>query len=162
MVLMAASNRPPEELILDQLTYIKTADPAQTEGITKMLKDLEPAFARLKQGKAPDDEKIMGVPAHYWKSWKGVESAKVAGSLKGLPVLVLQGGRDYQVTQVDYDAFRAALRGHANTAFHLYPDLNHCFQKGKGKAVPAEYFKSAFVDQRVIDDIARWVRSIRG
>ena len=159
---MAASNRPPEELILDQLTYIKTADPAQAEGITKMLKDLEPAFARLKQGKAPDDEKIMGVPAHYWKSWKGVESAKVAGSLKGLPVLVLQGGRDYQVTQVNYDAFRAALRGHANTAFHLYPDLNHCFQKGKGKAVPAEYLKSAFVDQRVIDDIARWVRSIRG
>jgi dienelactone hydrolase len=162
MILLAASNRPPEELLLDQLTYIKTADPAQAEGITKMLKDLEPAFARLKQGKALDDEKIMGVPARYWKSWKGVESARVAGSLKGLPVLVLQGGRDYQVTQVDYDAFRAALRGHANTAFHLYPDLNHCFQKGKGKAVPAEYFKPAIVDQRVIDDIARWVRSIRG
>jgi uncharacterized protein len=162
MILLAASNRPPDELLRDQLAYVKTADPAQAEGTNKLLKDIEAGFARLKGGKAPDDEKIMGIPARYWKSWQGVESAKVAGSLKGLPVLVLQGGRDYQVTQVDYDAFRAALRGHANTAFHLYPDLNHCFQKGKGKAVPAEYFKPAVVDQRVIDDIAKWVKTIRG
>jgi fermentation-respiration switch protein FrsA (DUF1100 family) len=100
--------------------------------------------------------------ARYWKSWQGVESAKIAGSLKRVPALVLQGGRDYQVTQVDYDAFRTALRGRPNTAFHLYPDLNHLFQKGKGKAVPPEYLKPAPVDRRVIDDIAKWVKSIRG
>jgi dienelactone hydrolase len=162
MILLAASNRPPEELLRDQFAYLKSVDSAQAEAVNKLQKEVETGFDRIKSGKVRDDEMIMGVSARYWKSWQGVESAKVAGSLKSLPALVLQGGRDYQVTQVDYDAFRAALRGHANTAFHLYPDLNHLFQKGKGKAVPQEYLKPASVDLRVIDDIARWVRSIRG
>jgi dienelactone hydrolase len=161
IILLAASNRPPDQLIRDQLNYIKTAVPAQSDAVGKMQKGVEAGFARLKEGKAKDDEKIMGVPAHYWKSWQNVESAKIAGGIKRLPALVLQGGRDYQVTETDYDAFRTALRGRPNTAFHLYPDLNHLFQKGKGKAVPAEYLKPAFVDQRVIDDIATWVKSIR-
>ena len=104
----------------------------------------------------------MGASPRFWKSWQGIESARIAGELKGVPFLVLQGGRDYQVTRVDYDAFHAALRGRPNTAFHLYPDLNHLFQKGKGKAVPAEYLKPAFVDQRVVEDIAKWVKSLRG
>ncbi len=39
---------------------------------------------------------------------------------------------------------------------------NHLFQKGKGKAVPSEYLKPAEVDPRVIDDIAKWVKSIWG
>jgi fermentation-respiration switch protein FrsA (DUF1100 family) len=97
----------------------------------------------------------------YWKSWLAIDPARLAGSLKGLPVLVLQGGRDYQSTQADFEGFRTALRGRPNTAFHLYPDLNHLFQKGKGKAIPSEYLKPAPVDPRVIDDIARWVKSIR-
>jgi dienelactone hydrolase len=161
IVLLAASNRPPEELLHEQLAYVKSVDSAQAEEVGKIQKDVEAGFARLRSGKANDDEKIMGVSARYWKSWQGIESARIAGSLKGLPALVLQGGRDYQVTQVDFDAFRTALRGRPDTAFHLYPDLNHLFQKGKGKAVPQEYLKPAPVDPRVIDDIAKWVRSIR-
>jgi uncharacterized protein len=115
----------------------------------------------MKAGKARDDETIMGAPVRYWKSLQSIDSAKIAGALKGVPVLVLQGGRDYQVTQADFEGFRTALRGRPNTALHLYPDLNHLFQKGKGKAVPNEYLKPGPVDQRVVDDIAKWVKSIR-
>lgn len=161
IILMAASNRSPEQLLRDQLTYIKSVDPEQAEATDKLLKNVEAGFARLKAGKAKDDEMIMGASVRYWKSWQGVESARIAGSLKQLPILVLQGGRDYQVTQVDFDAFRTALRGRPNTAFHLYPDLNHLFHKGGGKAVPKEYLKPGQVDQRVIEEVARWIRSLK-
>jgi len=161
IILMAASNRPPQELLKEQLAYVKSVDPKQAEEVAKIEKEVESGFARIKSGKIKDDEKIMGAPVRYWKSWQAVESAKVAGSLKGVPALVLQGGRDYQVTEVDFNAFRAALKGRPNTAFHLYPDLNHCFQKGKGKATPQEYLKPAPVDAKVVEDIARWVRSIK-
>ena len=43
-------------------------------------------------------------------------------------------------------------------AFKFYPDLNHLFMTGKGKAVPAEYEKSGFVSEAVVDDIAAWVK----
>lgn len=159
VILMAASNRPPHELIRDQLDHIKKVDLDQALELAKD-KTIDDALARMKAGKARDDEKILGASVYYWKSMATVQSARLAGSLK-LPVLVLQGARDYQVTEVDFDAFRQALKGRPNTAFHLYPDLNHCFQKGEGKATPAEYGKPAMVDERVIRDVSAWIRSIR-
>jgi len=161
IILLAAASRPVEEGLREQLNYVKSVDHDQAEEVGKIQKQLEDAFARMKAGKARDDEIIMGAPVRYWKSWQAIDPARHAASLKGLPVLVLQGGRDYQSTQADLEGFRTALRGRPNTAFHLYPDLNHLFQKGKGKAVPNEYLKPSEVDPRVIDDITRWVKSIR-
>jgi uncharacterized protein len=161
IVLLAAGSRPVEEGLREQLNHVKSVDSSQAEEVGKIQKELEGVFSRIKAGTARDDEIIMGAPVRYWKSLLAIDPARLAGSLKGLPVLVLQGGRDYQSTQADFEGFRAALRGRPNTAYHLYPDLNHLFQKGKGKAIPSEYLKPASVDPRVIDDIARWVKSIR-
>jgi hypothetical protein len=72
-------------------------------------------------------------------------------------LLVLQGGRDYQVTTVDYAGWQAALSGHANAKMILYPDLNHLFQTGVGKSIPSEYEKPGHVAEKVITDIAGWV-----
>ncbi len=160
LILMAASNRPPHELIRDQLDHIKKVDPDQAVALAKD-KTIDDALARMKAGKARDDEMVLGASVHYWKSLAEVQSAKIVGSQTRLPVLVLQGARDYQVTEVDFDAFRQALKGRANTAFHLYPDLNHCFQVGEGKATPAEYGEPGIVDARVIRDVSVWIRSIR-
>jgi dienelactone hydrolase len=160
VILMAASNRPPHELIRDQIDHIKKVDPEQAAELAKE-KTLDDVLARMKAGKARDDDTILGASMHYWKSMADVHSAEIAGTLGKLPILILQGGRDYQVTEADFNAFRQAAKGRANAAFHLYPDLNHCFQKGEGKATPSEYLKPAFVDERVIRDVAGWVRSIR-
>jgi len=159
VILLAASNRPPHELIRDQIDHIKKVDPEQAVELAKD-KSLDEVLARMKAGKARDDDTVLGASMIYWKSMADVRSAEIAGKLGKLPILVLQGGRDYQVTEVDFNAFRQAVKGRANAAFHVYPDLNHCFQKGEGKAKPAEYLKPAFVDERVIREIATWVRSI--
>jgi uncharacterized protein len=161
IILMAATSRPMEDVLREQLRHVKSVDPDQADAVEKIEKDVERVFAGMKNGTARDDENVLGAPVKYWKSWQTIEPARLAAGVKGLPVLVLQGGRDYQATQADLEGFRAALRGRPNTVFHLYPDLNHLFQKGKGKAVPKEYLKPAPVDQKVVDDIARWVKSIR-
>jgi len=161
IILLAASSRSIEEGLLEQFRYFKSVEPDQAEAVAKVEKEVGSALARIKAGKARDDEMIMGAPVRYWKSLQTVDSPRIAAALKGVPALVLQGGRDYQVTQADFEGFRTALRGRPNTVFHLYPDLNHLFQKGKGKAVPKEYEKAAPVDQKVVDDIAKWVKSIR-
>jgi uncharacterized protein len=161
IILLAAGSRPLEVGLLEQLRYVKSVDPDQAEAVAKIEKDVVGALKRMKDGSAHNDEMIMGAPVSYWRSLQTLNPGRLVGSLKGLPVLVLQGGRDYQVTKADFEGFRSALRGRPNTAFHLYPDLNHLFQKGKGKAVPKEYLQPGPVDQRVVEDIARWVRSIR-
>ena len=72
------------------------------------------------------------------------------------PVLVLQGGRDYQVTKADYEGWQAAFAGRENVEFRWYDDLNHIFAAGEGMATPEEYGQPAHVAEKVIEDIAAW------
>ncbi len=37
-------------------------------------------------------------------------------------ILIVHGGRDYQVNINDYNAWKAALQNHYNTTFKLYPE----------------------------------------
>ena len=74
-------------------------------------------------------------------------------------LLVLQGARDYQATTADFAGWQAALSGHANAKLILYPDLNHHFLTGTGKSTPAEYEKPGHVAEKVITDIAEWVKA---
>lgn len=160
LVLLAASARPAADLVRDQVDHIRKVDPARAKGLDEVAPKLDDALARLKAGTAGDDETILGASVRYWKSMDALHPVRTLAALPDLPALILRGGRDYQVTDADLDAFRKALEGRPNVTFKLYPDLNHGFLKGEGKAVPAEYEKAGFVDPRVVDDVAGWVRGL--
>jgi uncharacterized protein len=81
---------------------------------------------------------------------------KTAAKLK-IPILILQGGRDYQVTPSNFEAWGAALARRSNVTLKIYPDLNHLFMTGAGRSTPAEYEQSGHVSEAVIDTIAMWV-----
>ncbi|MDG3006281.1 alpha/beta hydrolase [Paludisphaera mucosa] len=160
IVLLAASARPSADLVREQIEHIRKVDPERAKGLVEIDTKLDEVLARMKAGTAKDDEKALGAPVRYWKSMDALQPAKLLAELPNLPVLVLQGGRDYQVTEADLDLLRKALNGRSNATVRLYPDLNHGFLKGEGKATPAEYEKPGFVDVRVIDDVARWVGTL--
>jgi uncharacterized protein len=141
------------------MRFLGEAD-AFNKDAAKTKADIEKAkanFDRIRSGEAKSDETIMYGPVAYWKSWMALQPAKTAASLKDLPILVLRGDRDYQVTDEDYQAFQAALKGRANVVFHLYPGLNHLFQKGEGKPSPADYMKKGYFEEPVLNDIATWI-----
>ena len=73
-------------------------------------------------------------------------------------MLILQGERDYHVTQADLEGWRGALKGRDDVTIKSYPTLNHLFMPGEGKATPAEYERPGRVADVVLDDIAEWIR----
>ena len=75
-----------------------------------------------------------------------------------LPMLILQGERDYQVTMEDYSLWQQVLKGKANVVYHSYPQLNHPFMEGDGKSTPMEYQMEGHVATYVIDDISSFIR----
>ncbi len=99
----------------------------------------------------------LDVPASYWLDLRAYDPLRVAQTID-LPFLLLQGGRDYQVTGEDFELWRSALINRRDVEFILYPDLNHLFSKGEGKSRPEEYGFPAEVDQAVITDIAVWLK----
>jgi dienelactone hydrolase len=159
-IIMAGSNRPLEDAIVEQMEYIASLGGPQGEEVAKQLDQVKAQVARVKDPnlspRTPAAQLPLGVPAKYWLDLRAYHPLEVVKRVKQ-PILVLQGGRDYQVTTDEFNAWRKALAGRTNVTFKLYPDLNHLFAEGKGKATPAEYEQPQHVAPPVIDDTAQWI-----
>ena len=139
LIILAGTTRPLLDVMREQLTYLASLSPsggASPEESLQMLKKM-----------APDS---------YWKDLEGYKSAEVAATLK-IPMLILQGERDYQVTMADLQGWRDALGSRKDVTIKSYPTLNHLFMAGEGKATPSEYERPGHVADFVLDDIAAWI-----
>ena len=76
-----------------------------------------------------------------------------------IPMLILQGERDYQVTMDDYRTWRQTVGNRQGVVMKSYPSLNHLFMAGKGGSMPEEYQTPGHVAEEVMDDIANFVLS---
>lgn len=137
IVLMAPPARKLPELLSYQLNYI-LADSAKA---ATQFNDI-----------------LRGLPQSYIQFDSNYSPILTASTLN-IPILLLQGGRDYQVTNDDYRLWLAGMNGHKNFIHRLYPSLNHLFLSGKGKSTPQEYNRAGYVDKRVISDISSWILS---
>jgi dienelactone hydrolase len=159
LIVLAGSTRPLEELIIEQTEYLASLKPNASPEEKRQIEQLRTAAARLKTLKPGDNvpaSELLGVPAPYWLDLKGYDPAAQARSLK-IPMLVLQGERDYQVTLADFARWKEALGARNDVVLKTYPDLNHLFETGTGKSRPEEYMKPQHVAPEVIDDIAKWI-----
>ena len=150
LVVMAANQRPLEDLMLDQMQALGLAgkDLEKARANVERVKKLEPGDA--------DAPQVFGLPAAYWLDLKGYDPAAEAGKLS-LPVLILYGERDFQVPKVDFELWKSALAGRQGVSAHSYPTLNHAFVAGSGPSTEQEYRKPGHVAPEVIDDIARFL-----
>lgn len=144
-VVMAGNVRPLEELIVEQTEYI-----ASLKG--KLTADDESRLNAIRRNPFA----TFNVPAPYLADLKGYHPDSEAKQLD-MPMLILQGERDYQVTMKDFALWKSALEGRQNVTFRSYPKLNHLFMAGDGKPSPAEYEQPGHVAEQVVGDIAKWV-----
>ena len=160
-IILAGTSRPLEDVILEQMSYFISLTEAAPETRKKQLDQLKEQVKRVKDPKlslsTPSAGLPFGVPAAYWLDLRGYNPPEVAKNLKQ-PILILQGGRDYQVTMEDFEGWERALSLRKNVEFKVYPALNHLFIEGKGKGTPAEYEIPGHVAEVVIDDVAWWIK----
>jgi hypothetical protein len=168
VVVLAGPARPFLDVIREQLAYIASleADPDAPNrvAIDSILAELdahETAAASDAPGPAAAPDSLLGVPMTYWRELQAVDPVATARALDA-PMLILQGGRDYQVTGADLALWREGLGDRDDVTTRLYPDLNHLFMPGEGMATPAEYMgETKHVAGAVIEDIAAWIRGRR-
>jgi dienelactone hydrolase len=105
----------------------------------------------------PAEELPFGVPAPYWLDLRGYDPVTTAAGLNR-PLLIVQGGRDYQATVADDLArWQAGLAGRPDVTIRVYPADNHLFFPGQGPSTPAEYQAPQHLDPAVVADIAGWL-----
>jgi dienelactone hydrolase len=165
IIIAAGIVRPLEVVIVEQLKYIASLPGPGRDELNKQVAEAERAKTEIESPSLKPDTKvnIMGVsiPGSYFLDLRDYRPAQAAAELK-VPILVLQGGRDYQVTKDDYDLWKKALANDPLATFKFYPDLFHLFMKGQGSGPgsPADYSVEGHVSEIVINDIAQWVRQV--
>ena len=161
LIIMAGATRPLEDIILEQMTYLAALNGPPTAETEKQLDEVRHNVALVKSRRlSHTSPSLFNAPPSYWLDLRHYHPAEVAKSLKQ-PLLILQGGRDYQVTQADYQGWMKALSGKPTVTFKIYTTLNHLFAEGTGKSVPQEYQQRVPVAPSVIDDLVAWITNIR-
>jgi hypothetical protein len=141
LIMMAANARDLPTLVVEQSEYLVALDGQVTDAEAVQLAQLRSQITLVREGKVQP----------------GYDQVSAAQEV-GVPMLFLQGERDYQVTMQDFNLWKEALSGCPTVAFNSYPSLNHLFIAGEGPANPTEYATAGNVAHEVVEDIATWVK----
>ncbi|MEP6662488.1 MAG: alpha/beta fold hydrolase, partial [Verrucomicrobiota bacterium] len=156
-----AATRSTEDAIIEQSRYISSlhGKPSSEEeqGMKELMAEAE-KIKKLTPADASSQTLLFGAAPKYWLDLRAYDAIATAKSLKQ-PLLVLQGGRDYQVTEKEFNIWKTTLGSQPNFTFKLYPNLNHLFMAGVGMSTPAEYEKVGHVEPVVVADIVNWIKS---
>lgn len=158
LVMVAASGRPLDVVLEEQLTYLGSL-PGGSGAAEGLMKEVAAMRSMRTSGKFESEGLVLGAPAAYYKDLSENDPLKTP-IRSGLPIFLLYGGRDYQVTSADRDAWVKRLTdAGADMSVRTIDNLNHLLVVGEGKATPGEYAKPASVSTEAIDAIAKWVKA---
>jgi uncharacterized protein len=169
LVILAGNTRPFEQMAVEQIKYIAGLNGKIPPEAQKQIDAAEQSAKEIESPTLAADAKVnfLGttIPGSYFLDLRGYHPAEVAAQLK-IPMLVLRGERDYQVTSEDFNGWKNALAGKPEITLKVYPGLFHLFMPssspGTGLGTPADYQKPGHVVEPVIGDIASWIESQRG
>lgn len=160
LVLLAAPSRSLLDIVIEQNRRLAVLDDGKTsnaerDAITALIEQVR---TTRDAATAADTKTVMGLPAGYWRSIDAVDAIADAKQV-ALPMLVLQGTRDIQVVDADWQRWRGAFHGNDKVTFKLYDKLNHLGIAGEGEGSLAEYQQPGHVDAQLIADVAGWIKA---
>ena len=160
LVLLAANSRPVEQMAIERVRYLLGVQQVPADQAQKTIEGVEAQVKNIDRPdlKPTDTAEFLGSQQYgaYWLDLRGYDPVVVA-SRSTIPMFILQGERDYQVTMIDFDGWKKGLAGHANATFKSYPTLNHLLIAGSGPLTAAEYGVPGHVSGDVIADIVAWI-----
>ncbi len=162
LILVAAGAQPLHWSAVRQLRYLATL-PTGRGGSAEAAEILCEHARRVDSAdlspSTPSTELPFGVPAPYWLDLRSYQPAQLVAAL-GKPILLVQGGRDYQVTVADdLQLWQRELGHRPAVTIRVFDADDHCLFRGTGPSRPADYETADHVDPSVITGIADWIRT---
>jgi dienelactone hydrolase len=149
LILLAPSGRKFGEMNVQQMRFLGEAS-------HKQLDELEQKANQLDNHLMPPSENFLGAPASYYYDLEARDEVAMARQLR-IPILILHGGRDYQVIDQDIERWQQGLKGDDHIHIETFPALNHLFIAGTGQPNQQEYGEPGHVDVQVIDAMTAFI-----
>ena len=158
-IMLAGNARSLDKLIIEQYNYLYELNP--TEDLKSELGKLKNQISFLHSKKfnfnTSKENLPLNLSANYWQSILDYNPLKEVKKVK-IPMLLLQGERDYQVTMKDFELWKKSLDNNKKATFISYSKLNHLFITGDKKSQPKEYMIKGTVDEMAINDIFNFIQ----
>lgn len=159
LILLAGSARSILDLMEEQFAYLAGLDGETTAAEQLQLMQFQRITKAIREGRLDDLPKDTALPVKYLATLHIMDTVEAAAGLS-MPMLIIHGGRDYQVAMKDYELWQAGLKARDNVTFRLFEDLNHLFVQGEGPSKPDEYQQPGHVDERIIAAVADWIQQV--
>ena len=157
LVLLAAPARPLLDILPEQNRYLLGADGSIEPAEQDFLDELDRKIAAVRSdAEITAKDTPLGLPPGYWRAFEAIDPVADAQAI-ATPILLLQGGRDFQVVAADWQRWSTALAGDPRATFKHYPALNHLGIAGQGAGSLAEYQIAGHVDALLLADVADWI-----
>ena len=156
LIILAGPTRPLEDLLLEQTQYLANLSGINQSNEIASIKDM---VEKIKNLDINESELVLGAPKSYWVYLSIYDPVVTAQSLL-IPMLILQGKRDYQVTMIDFARWNDTFSRRSSVKLLNYQFLNHFFIAGTGVPNNSEYLIEGHVDEEVILDISNWIKNI--
>lgn len=149
LVLLAGPGKSGREILADQFRYpIETAQGLSTEERARQLEGVPQSVSNW-------------AAANPWTRWLAAYDPIPTARQVKLPVLILQGALDRQVSAGQADTLAAGFRsgGNRDVTVKIYPGLNHLFLPTTGDGSPTEYgsLRTVQLPKEVVRDIVEWL-----
>lgn len=158
-IMLAGNARSLDKLIIEQYNYLYELNP--TEDLKSELGKLKNQISFLHSKRfnfnTSKENLPLNLSANYWQSILDYNPLKEVKKVK-IPMLILQGERDYQVTMKDFELWKKSLDNNKKATFISYSKLNHLFITGDKKSQPKEYMIKGTVDEMAINDIFNFIQ----
>jgi uncharacterized protein len=165
IAILAGPTRSLEDSLLAQLRYLAAQSPGDAHA-AELVTAAEAFKHTVEDPKLAPDATLtfpiggVTMPASYFLDVRDYHPDAVAAKL-AIPIAVIQGGRDYQVTAADdLPGWQRALAHHRNAKFFTYPALDHGLVAGTGPSTPHDYDEAAHVDAQLVSDLAAWILAL--
>jgi pimeloyl-ACP methyl ester carboxylesterase len=161
LVLLAAPARSLLDIVIEQNRRLAVLDDGKTSDAERDRDHrADPAACAAPAMAATDDrhQDRDGPAAGYWRSIDSVDAVAEAKSV-ALPMLVLQGARDIQVVDADWQAWRGAFHDNAEGDLQAVRHAQPLGDARRRRRQPAEYQQPNHVDPTLIDDVASWIKA---
>lgn len=161
LILLAGAASPPHHTLVRQCRYLASlhpdhdveTDPTVVEVTRQATLIDSPDFSAT----TPAADLPFQLPAIRWLEMRDYDPVATAARLRQ-PMLILQGGRDYQVTVADDLAgWRRGLGDRDDVTIQVHDADNHQFFSGSGPSTPGEYIPPQHVDPVVVTEIVTWI-----
>ena len=164
LILLAGSPRNLAEIYGEQLEYIFNLDNELNEIEKNEIASFENKMTYYKSLKEDSevlqDSLPMGLPKSYLDylyKFNSIDNLKKSDK----PILLVNGGTDYQVTEKDFNIWKNKLSHKKNVKLIYLKDLNHIFAKKDRMSVPEDYNNYSPIAPILFDELFNWIKTIK-